>query len=94
MPVVSKDLEEIRTYLSQYYESTVSNFLRLLKKKIDQLKENPYICKTYDDDPDCRSQAVGNYLVFYIINENSKIIEIHRIFHSSRDIRRHLTDAP
>ena len=94
MPEASNDLEEIRLYLSQYYESTVKNFFRLLKKKIELLKDNPFICATYDDDPDFRVQSVGNYLVFYIINEDDKKVEIHRMFHGSRDIRRHLAGQP
>jgi plasmid stabilization system protein ParE len=87
-------LEEIRTYLSQYYESTATNFFRLLKKEIQLLKEDPNICKIYDDDPDYRTQTVGSYLVFYSINEDDKIVEIHRILHYSRDIRRQLSGEP
>jgi len=80
LPDTVADREEIRVYLSQYYESTVNNFFSLLKKRIASLKDFPYSCPTYENDPDYRKLVVGEYLVFYV--------EVHRIFHSSRDIRR------
>jgi plasmid stabilization system protein ParE len=62
----------------------------LLKKKTNRLKTHPYSCPVYEDVPDYRKLVVGDYLVFYIVNEDAKIVEIHRIFHGSRDIRQHL----
>jgi plasmid stabilization system protein ParE len=87
------DREIIIAYLSQYYKSTVKKFLQLLKKRISQLKQFPYSCPIYEDDPDYRRLVVGEYLVFYIINENDKMIEIHRIFHGSRNVEKQLGKA-
>ena len=91
LPDTVTDRDEIREYLSLYYESTVRNFFILLKEKIAKLKDFPYSCPVYEYDHDYRRLVVGDYLVFYIVNEDAKIVEIHRIFHSSRDIRRHLS---
>jgi len=33
---------------------------------------------------------MGDYLVFYMVDEEKKIIEIHRILHGARDAKRHL----
>ncbi|MCL2420601.1 MAG: type II toxin-antitoxin system RelE/ParE family toxin [Defluviitaleaceae bacterium] len=90
LPTTIEDRAVIRDYLCQYYESTAKNFFVLLKKRISQLKEFPYSCPVYEDDPDYRRLVVGDYLVFYIVNEDNKVIEIHRIFHGTQDIRRHL----
>jgi toxin ParE1/3/4 len=90
LPETVTDREEIRDYLSQYYTSTVKEFFALLREKTAQLKDFPYSCPEYVDDPDYRRLIVGDYLVFYMVNEDSKIVEIHRIFHGSRDIKRHL----
>jgi addiction module RelE/StbE family toxin len=90
LPETVVDRVEIRAYLAEYYESTVRNFFVLLKERISQLKEFPYSCPTYGDDPDYRKLVVGDYLVFYMVNENDKTVEIHRIFHGSQDIKRHL----
>jgi len=91
LPDTITDRDEIREYLSQYYESTAKQFFALLKEKIARLKDFPYSCPSYENDPDYRRLVVRDYLVFYIVNETDKIIEIHRIFHESRDIRQHLT---
>ena len=91
LPDTVTDREEIRDYLSQYYESTVSKFFALLREKTAQLKNFPYSCPVYEHDTDYRRLIVGDYLVFYMVNEDTKTVEIHRIFHGTRDIRRHLT---
>jgi len=84
------DREYIRTYLSQYYPGTSKRFFSFLRKKIDRLKIYPYSCHVYEDDPDYRMLVVGEYLTFYMVDENAKIVEIHRILHGSRDISKHL----
>jgi len=89
LPETAIDRAEIKAYLDKYYESTVRNFFVLLKERIGQLKEFPYSCPTYEDDPDYRKLVVGDYLVFYMVNEADRIVEIHRIFHGSQDIKRH-----
>ena len=84
------DRENIRAYLSQCYPGTSKRFFTLLKKKIERLKTYPYSCPAYEDDPDYRKLVVGEYLAFYMVDENVKIVEIHRILHGSRDISQHL----
>ena len=91
LPETVTDREEIRAYLSQYYAGTVKTFFALLREQIARLKDFPYSCPVYEDDPDYRKLVVGDYLVFYIVNEEDKAVEIHRIFHGSRDIKRRLT---
>jgi len=85
-----KDREDIRNYLSQYYKGTANKFFALLKKKIERIKTFPYSCPQYEDDPDYRRLVVGDYLVFYMVNEEKRTVEIHRIFHASRDISQQL----
>ena len=84
------DREAIRDYLSQFYNETSKKFFALLKKKTARLKDYPYSCPVYEDDIDYRRLVVGDYLVFYMVNENEKTVEIHRILHGAQDIRRHL----
>ena len=90
LPDTVADRREIRAYLSQYYASTVAAFFHALKEKTERLKEFPYACPVYEDDPDYRMLVVGDYLVFYMVNEDKKTVEIHRMFHGSRDIKRQL----
>ena len=85
------DRNEIKTYLAQYYESTVKEFFSQLKERITLLKEYPYSCPVYEDDPDYRVLAFKDYLVFYMVDEGEKNVDIYRIFHSSQDIKRHIS---
>jgi len=84
------DREDIKAYLSQYYPGTAKRFFTLLKKKIARLKTFPESCPIYEDDPYYRKLVAGEYLVFYALNDDEKLIEIHRILHGSMDIRERL----
>jgi len=90
LPKAISDQADIKTYLSQYYPGTNQRFFSLLKKKIARLKTYPYSCPIYEDDSDYRKLVVGDYLVFYMVNEEAKIVEVHRILHGSRDLSQHL----
>lgn len=90
LPDAASDRDDIKEYLSQFYAGTAGRFFALLKQRTARLKEWPYSCPVYDDDPDYRVLVVGDYLVFYIVDEDAKIVEVHRIFHAKMDIRRHL----
>jgi len=86
LPEAISDQANIKIYLSQFYPGTSQRFFSLLKTKIARLKTYPYSCPVYEDDPDYRKLVVGDYLVFYMIDENEKRVEIHRILHGSRDV--------
>jgi plasmid stabilization system protein ParE len=84
------DLAEIKEYLSQFYESTVRKFISDLNRKISQLMDFPYLYPKYEKRRRFRKMVIGNYLVFYVVDEDTKTVEIHRIFHGSRDVPQHL----
>ena len=86
LPDTVADQELIKTYLQQFYPNTIKKYFNLLKSKTTRLKIFPYSCPKYDDDPDYRILTVADYLVFYMANEEKKIVEIHRIFHGSQNI--------
>ena len=93
LPETVSDRNDIKAYLSQYYENTAKKFFAIMKNKIARLKDFPYSCPIYEDDPDYRKLTVGDYLVFYMVKEEEKIVEIHRMFHGSRDIKSHLNQS-
>ena len=84
------DRDHIKAHLSKSYPGTTGRFFTLLKKKTARLKSYPESCPIYENDPDYRKLVVGDYLVFYMINDNDKVVEIHRILHGSMDISQHL----
>jgi len=90
LPEAEKDSQEIRQYLSQYYENTAQNFFALLKKRINMLKSNPLIAQVCQERPPYRRLVVESYILFYRVDEVKKLIEIHRILHGSMDIGRYI----
>ena len=90
LKVAQNDLKDIREFLSHFYPNTKRNFLQGLKKQFHLLEDMPLMCEEYHDDPFYRRMVVGDYLVFYHIDDGSGTVEIHRILHGSRDIRQYI----
>jgi len=87
-----QDMKEIVTYLSQFYASTARNFTDKMKKQVSALKDLPYICQAYEDDPYFRRMVIDNYLLFYAVDEEQQLVVVHRLFHSKRDISPQMLD--
>ena len=92
LPESRDDAIEIRKYLEQFYKGTGKKFFALLKKRINSLKSSPYLAQQYEEWPPYRRLVVGDYLVFYKVDEERNLVEIHRILHGSREIDRYLSD--
>ena len=90
LPGAKQNLQEIDEYLSQFYESTPAKFFKELYKKLSMLKDHPHIGSPYLPNPKYRKIGVGDYLVFYTVDEAQRIVEVHRVLHSRRDIEPHL----
>ena len=89
-PFAKEDKGDIIAYLSKFYPETPNRFKALLKEYITKLKENPYQYSIYQDNPEYRHALVGNYFIFYKINEEKKQISIYRILRASWDIPNYL----
>jgi len=88
LPAAKRDLREIQKYLSGFYPGTPARFTADLRSHIQGLKAHPQMYPAYDDFPLYRHMAVGNYIVFYVVDEPGSAIEIHRILHGKWDIRK------
>ena len=87
------DFYDIIKYLSQFYPGTPVRFKNELSKKNSILKRMPQMFKACPYNPMYRQVSVFGYIVFYKIIENPvKIVEIHRILHSARNIERIIGD--
>jgi plasmid stabilization system protein ParE len=77
-PFAKEDKKSIKTYLSKFYPGTARRFSASLKKHIANLKDNPYIYPEYPENPNYRRMFVGNYIVFYKINEAEEKMDVFR----------------
>jgi addiction module toxin, RelE/StbE family len=82
LPVAEQDINDIASYLSQFYENTVGKFITSLDKSISRLSDNPYIGTAYRS---YRKLVVSEYLVFYKVDDEDNVVIIFRVLHSSRD---------
>lgn len=60
------------------------------RKIINLIKDNPYVCPLYHDDiiasKGYRYTVIGNYLLFYRINEVAKITTVDSFIHGSQNL--------
>ena len=89
-PFAKEDKKEIKAYLSKFYPETPRKFTVSLKEHIANLKENPYLYPEYPGKTDYRRMLVGNYIVFYKVNDTEKQIDIYRILRASWDLPKYL----
>jgi plasmid stabilization system protein ParE len=89
-PLAEKDKKDIKMYLSKYYSETPRRFTALLKERIANLKDNPYLYPEHPDNTNYRRMLVGNYVVFYKVNDLEKQNDIYRILRASWDLPKHL----
>ena len=84
------DMNGIDEFLCQFSERTADDFIAQVESHTLQLEENPYMCQVYEADPFFRRMVVGDYNLFYSVNEQMKQVAIHRVFHHSRNVSRQL----
>jgi plasmid stabilization system protein ParE len=89
LELAQKDAREIGEYLLQFPGAS-KKFFDLLKERIELLGDMPYLFEQYPDNPSYRKIVVSNYLVFYKVNAGKGSVEIHRILHGARDIKKYV----
>ena len=90
LPLAVQDLNDIARYLSGFYPKTASRVLKELREKITKLGDTPKMCEVYRLDPAYRRMVVDQYLVFYRVNDENKIVEIHRVLRGAWNLPQYL----
>ena len=87
-PFYELELEQILiSIISEYTVSFAEKVASSLDTTIEQLKEYPKIYAVYADIPIYRKFVVeSKYTVFYIVDDERKIVRIVHIFPSMRDL--------
>ena len=91
LPLAGADLEAIDAYLSDFYPGTAGRFFADLKEKLLLLQETPEMGAVYRQ---YRRLIVGQYLVFYVVNQEAACVDIYRIIRGTSDIGRQLNVDP
>ena len=74
------DRDAIKAYLDQYSPAAAKRLFDKIKSNMELVKENPYMYEVYERRPQFRRMVVEDYLVFYKVKEEERIIEVHHIF--------------
>lgn len=95
-----QDLRNIYEYIAYKLLApyTASSQVERIMKGIRSLEERPLRYRLYDDEPwhsmGLRFLTVNNYLIFYLPDEEDKIVKVVRIMYGGRDISKQLNDTP
>ena len=90
LPLAEQDLNEIARSRSGFYPKTPRRVLKELREKITKLGNTPKMCEVYRLDPAYRRMVVDQYLVFYRVNDENKIVEIHRVLRGAWNLPQYL----
>jgi plasmid stabilization system protein ParE len=90
--VARQDIENIILYISDQLKAPKAaiDLLDEFDRSISLLKEFPYAHKLYRPiralEEDYRILPVKNYAIFYVVREQEKIVEIHRIVYARMNL--------
>jgi len=87
-----QDIKDIEEHLAQYSPTAVRKFFKTMRERIRSLRMLPYSCPAYEEDPFFRRMVMGDYILFYSVDEKRELVIVHRIFHHSRNIDRHMRE--
>lgn len=82
-----KDTKDIWKYIAKDNANAANQLVRSIAKRIEVLAESPNIGNPRDDlHPGIQQLVIGNYIIFYHVNEEQESVSIKRILHSARNL--------
>ena len=86
------DLNEIVRYMNDelFNPQAAERFYQAVGEKLELLREQPYIFPLYHDEKlsaeGYHFVVIDNYLMFYLIDDDTSIVNIARLLYGKRDI--------
>jgi len=90
LPTAETDMREIRAYYQIKSLPSFDKVAASIRAKILMISERPMLYPVYAEDRRFRRAVAGNYLIFYVVDEENESIEIHHIWHGMRNISKEL----
>lgn len=92
LPIAKKDIDDIIYYISHNLKNRIASIelKDLFMNSLDKISEFPYGLPIYKPTGslknEYRSYKVKNFLMFYTVNEEEKVITIVRVLYQKMDI--------
>jgi plasmid stabilization system protein ParE len=89
--LAENDLDEIAWYLADValVPAVAAKLEVAIRKEINSLKYSPYR-RVVDENTKYRKTFAWKYIIIFSIDEDKKIVRIHRIFHGHQDWQKQL----
>ncbi len=84
------DIVGIESYYAQYDESAARHIMERLYCCLKALENMPYMGQKSDIDTAFRRLVVDNYLAFYTVDDEKRLVEVHRVLHGAMDVKKHI----
>ena len=88
LPVAIGNIEAIKEHVSQENKAAAIKLVGEMKRLISTLVEMPNKYPVYQDNPAYRFIPVGSYIIFYKVDDDKRMVKIHRILHAKMDLRK------
>jgi len=90
LPSFDTDLAEAENYLYEFSPPAADRLSQALNEQVANLIKYPFMFPIYSNyfgDKKYRMMPLPyQFLCFYIVNENTKTINMYRVLHSAKDI--------
>jgi len=90
LPEAIDKIFKIEDYLNQHSPTAAAEFTDMVDERVEALRDHPLMCQAYDRDPFFRRMVLGDYILFYSVDEKRKLVVIHLIFHHAEDVDRNM----
>lgn len=88
LSIAYDDLANAINNISQVSDNAAVNFLNGLDRQTEYLKKTPEMYPLDENHPPYRKMVLGDYLLFYIIDEKKHEVEISRILPARMELSR------
>ena len=91
LPSFDKSAFEADSNLYALSPKAADRYFEDYSHKIELIEDNPNMFQVFEDDPYFRSAPlVYGYRLFYHVNEQSRLVILHRVIHGAMDLTKQL----
>lgn len=91
LPIARQDMSDIAQYVNKVLCNPIAamNLIQRMVHAAEELQEQPYSCPVYYPARtlpfEYRKLLVGNYILFYRVDEKKKLVTVIRVVYAKRD---------